>query len=169
MNRVELEKMTGKELIVYADKLGVKVNCNKERTGLKESKAKAIDKIVTFEEAKEASGVKEVKETVKVEEVNEVSKSADVAQKVAKNVDKTQNDLIEIFENFGYELKRTNRKNAETYTFKFNKITVEVCSNKKGITLYCSKNIFTNSVNVGNKFKVTNIDVYNLNSIIKEV
>lgn len=163
MNRVELEKMTGKELIVYADKLGVKVNCNKEHTGLKESKAKVIDKIITFEEDKED------KEASEVKEANKVSKSADVAQKVAKNVDKTKNDLIEIFENFGYELKRTNRKNAETYTFKFNKITVEVCSNKKGITLYCSKNIFTNSVNVGNKFKVTNIDVYNLNSIIKEV
>lgn len=49
MNREKLESMKGSELIAYADKLGVKLNCNKERTGLKESKAKVIDKIVTFE------------------------------------------------------------------------------------------------------------------------
>lgn len=49
MNREKLESMKGAELIAYADKLGVKLNCNKERTGLKESKSKAIDKIVTFE------------------------------------------------------------------------------------------------------------------------
>ena len=49
MNREKLESMKGSELIAYADKLGVKLNCNKERTALKESKAKAIDKIVDFE------------------------------------------------------------------------------------------------------------------------
>lgn len=49
MNREKLESMKGAELIAYADKLGVKLNCNKERTGLKESKSKAIDKIVAFE------------------------------------------------------------------------------------------------------------------------
>lgn len=49
MNRKKLESMKGSELIAYADNLGVKLNCNKERTGLKESKSKAIDKIVAFE------------------------------------------------------------------------------------------------------------------------
>lgn len=49
MNREKLESMKGSELIAYADKLGVKLNCNKERTGLKESKSKAIDKILEFE------------------------------------------------------------------------------------------------------------------------
>ena len=49
MSREKLESMKGSELIAYADKLGVKVSCNKERTSLKESKAKAIDKIVAFE------------------------------------------------------------------------------------------------------------------------
>lgn len=49
MNREKLESMKGSELIAYADKLGVKLNCNKERTGLKESKSKAIDKILDFE------------------------------------------------------------------------------------------------------------------------
>ena len=38
MSREKLESMKGAELIAYADKLGVKLNCNKERTGLKESK-----------------------------------------------------------------------------------------------------------------------------------
>ena len=49
MSREKLESMKGAELIAYADKLGVKLSCNKERTGLKESKSKAIDKIVAFE------------------------------------------------------------------------------------------------------------------------
>lgn len=49
MSREKLESMKGSELIAYADKLGVKLNCNKERTGLKESKSKAIDKILEFE------------------------------------------------------------------------------------------------------------------------
>ena len=49
MSREKLESMKGSELIAYGDKLGVKLNCNKERTGLKESKSKAIDKIVAFE------------------------------------------------------------------------------------------------------------------------
>lgn len=49
MSRKELEAMKGSELISYADKLGVKVSCNKERTGLKEAKSKVIDKILTFE------------------------------------------------------------------------------------------------------------------------
>lgn len=50
MNREKLEEMTGKELVAYADKLGVKVNANKERTGLKESKKTAVDKIIKYEE-----------------------------------------------------------------------------------------------------------------------
>lgn len=49
MEREKLESMKGSELIAYADKLGVKVSCNKARTSLKESKAKVIDKIVAFE------------------------------------------------------------------------------------------------------------------------
>lgn len=47
MSREKLESMKGSELIKYADKLGVKVNCNKERTVLKESKSKVIDRIIS--------------------------------------------------------------------------------------------------------------------------
>lgn len=49
MIREKLEEMTGKELVAYADRLGVKVNANKERTGLKESKKTAINKIIKYE------------------------------------------------------------------------------------------------------------------------
>ena len=66
MNREKLESMKGTELISYADKLGVNVSCNKERTNLKESKQKVIDKIVAFEENNKKSCVKKSKkETIK--------------------------------------------------------------------------------------------------------
>lgn len=132
MTKVELESMKGAELIAYADKLGVKVSCNKERTSLKESKSKVIDKIVAFE----------------------------FENKTKEEKDDSLNSIC-------YELKRTNRKNAETYTFKVGKTTVELCKNKKGITLYCSKNIIADAVKVGNKFKLPNVDINNLESYIK--
>ena len=46
MKKENLEKMTGRELMAVADSLNVKVATNKERTGLKESKSKVIEKIV---------------------------------------------------------------------------------------------------------------------------
>ena len=165
MSREKLESMKGSELIAYADKLGVKVSCNKERTSLKESKAKAIDKIVAFESEVDNS-ISIFDESV-VEDTNDsvADKSSNKESKELKNND----DLIVIFKSFGYDLTRTNRKNAETYTFKVDKTTVEVCRNKKGITLYCSKNIINNSIEVGNKFKTTNVDVHNLKNYIKEM
>ena len=165
MEREKLESMKGSELIVYADKLGVKLNCNKERTGLKESKSKAIDKIVSFESEVDNS-ISIFDESI-VEDTNDsvADKSSNKESKELKNND----DLIVIFKSFGYDLTRTNRKNAETYTFKVDKTTVEVCRNKKGITLYCSKNIINNSIEVGKKFKTTNVDINNLKNYIKEM
>ena len=165
MSREKLESMKGAELIAYADKLGVKLNCNKERTGLKESKSKAIDKIVAFENEVDNS-ISIFDESV-VEDTNDSvdDKSSNKESKKLKNND----DLIVIFKSFEYDLSRTNRKNAETYTFKVDKTTVEVCRNKKGITLYCSKNIINNSIEVGNKFKTTNVDIHNLKNYIKEM
>ena len=165
MSREKLESMKGSELIAYADKLGVKVSCNKERTSLKESKAKVIDKIVDFESEVDNS-ISVFDESV-VEDTNDSvdDKSSNKESKELKNND----DLIVIFKSFGYDLTRTNRKNAETYTFKVDKTTVEVCRNKKGITLYCSKNIINNSIEVGKKFKTTNVDVHNLKNYIKEM
>lgn len=69
MSREKLESMKGSELIAYADKLGVKVSCNKERTGLKESKSKAIDKIVAFEKEHFVE-VKDSKKSKKSENVD---------------------------------------------------------------------------------------------------
>ena len=165
MSREKLESMKGAELIAYAEKLGVKLNCNKERTGLKESKSKAIDKIVAFESEVDNS-ISIFDESV-VEDTNDsvADKSSNKESKELKNND----DLIVIFKSFGYDLTRTNRKNAETYTFKVDKTTVEVCRNKKGITLYCSKNIINNSIEVGKKFKTTNVDINNLKNYIKEM
>jgi hypothetical protein len=141
--------LKGDMLIVECDKLGVKVNCNKTRTQLKESKAKVIDRILSFEKSKNIDMTTELPKKLKVS----TSKS----------------DLIELFKTFGYDLTRTNRKNAETYTFKYNKLTIELCRNKKGITLYCRKDIFNNSISVGNKFKITEVDVNNLTYYFKEV
>lgn len=44
-----LYAMNGATLIQVADKLGVKVNCNKTRTALKEAKSKVIDRILVAE------------------------------------------------------------------------------------------------------------------------
>lgn len=59
----KLYSMKGDMLIKEADKLGVKVACNKNRTQLKESKQNVIDRILAFE----ASQIREVEEDVTVE------------------------------------------------------------------------------------------------------
>lgn len=122
MNIADLEKMKGSELIAYADKIGVKVNCNKERTGLKEAKAKAIDKIVVFEEsAKKTSEKKSKKE-------------------------KTKNTFIlpDCFENNSryYE-------NVNCYKIKNDKKTVaEIYPQRKSICVYVRKETDTTGYNV---------------------
>jgi hypothetical protein len=45
----ELRAMKGPELIKEADKLGVKVKCNKDRNKLVEAKAALVDRILAFE------------------------------------------------------------------------------------------------------------------------
>lgn len=70
MEIVELESMKGSELIAYADKLGVKVSCNKERISLKESKAKVIDKIVAFEKEHSIEVKKSLSNSKKSENVD---------------------------------------------------------------------------------------------------
>ena len=122
MNRAELEKMKGSELIAYADKIGVKVNCNKERTGLKESKSKAIDKIVVFEESnKKTSEKKSKKEIIKHTFV-----------------------LPDVFENNSryYE-------NVKCYKIKNDKKTVaEIYPQRKSICVYVRKETDTTGYNV---------------------
>lgn len=55
----------GAELIKIADSLGVKVNCNKERTQLKEAKGSVIKKILEAEKKLEATKKVEKKATKK--------------------------------------------------------------------------------------------------------
>ncbi len=71
MTREEkLYSLKGDMLIQEADKLGVKVACNKTRTQLKESKQNVIDRILAFE-ASQIEEVNEVEEDVAVDEVIE--------------------------------------------------------------------------------------------------
>lgn len=46
----KLWTLKGDLLIAECDKLGIKVNCNKARTQLKESKSKVVERILAFEE-----------------------------------------------------------------------------------------------------------------------
>lgn len=61
----KLYSMKGSELIKEADKLGVKVNCNKSRTQLTEAKSKVVERIL----AAEAAMTADTEETPVVEEV----------------------------------------------------------------------------------------------------
>lgn len=62
---MKLDTMSGKELIEVADKYGVKVNCNKERTALKESKAKVIERIAAVLPKEEPKKEKKEKKSSK--------------------------------------------------------------------------------------------------------
>lgn len=45
----EIRAMKGPQLIAEADRLGIKINCNKARTQLSEAKSKVIERILAFE------------------------------------------------------------------------------------------------------------------------
>ena len=60
----KLYSMTGKTLIMKADELGVKVNCNKARTALKEAKSAAIERILAVENAVEEEFTSEETEEI---------------------------------------------------------------------------------------------------------
>jgi len=70
MTREELlRSMKGPELIKEADKLGVKVKCNKDRNKLVEAKAALIDRILAFEaEQPKDELLEKLKEKFEVEE-----------------------------------------------------------------------------------------------------
>ena len=117
MNIEKLESMKGAELIAYADKLGVKVSCNKERTSLKESKAKAIDKIVAFES--------EVNNTTSVSDnsINKESTNIDV-------------DVESFCEKNQLAMHKATKKN--TYYIKLNFKTLKLRVTKKNYICYKS-------------------------------
>ena len=122
MSREKLESMKGAELIAYADKLGVKLNCNKERTGLKESKSKAIDKIVAFE--KEHPTEKET------------------SKKKKNNIDFILPDIIDSLSDYFQVPYKTNRNyiTIKTNTEKPKRLAeVDVLSKK--VTVYMRKKV----------------------------
>lgn len=55
ISKEELMEMTGSELIEYANSIGVKLGCNKDGTKLKESKLRAVDRIMKFNEDHDSS------------------------------------------------------------------------------------------------------------------
>lgn len=70
-----LYAMTGATLIQVADKLGVKVYCNKTRTALKEAKANVIERILAAEKAAEEAETAEIMQAkidagVEIAEIN---------------------------------------------------------------------------------------------------
>lgn len=72
MTRQEkLLSMTGRNLIEVADALGVKVSCNRPRTGLKEAKGAVIERILEAEAKLAAEQVNE-----EVEEVEEAAEES---------------------------------------------------------------------------------------------
>lgn len=73
MTREELlRSMKGPELIKEADKLGVKVKCNKERNKLVEAKSALVDRILAFEAEQSTDNlVEKLKEQYEVEEIEE--------------------------------------------------------------------------------------------------
>lgn len=122
MSREKLESMKGSELIAYADKLGVKVSCNKERTSLKESKAKVIDKIVSFE--KEHPTKKET------------------SKKKKNNIDLILPDIIDSLSDYVQVPYKTNRNyiTIKTNTEKTKRLAeVDVLSKK--VTVYMRRKV----------------------------
>ena len=122
MEREKLESMKGSELIAYADKLGVKLNCNKERTGLKESKSNAIYKIVSFE--KEHPNKKET------------------SKKKKNNIDLILQDIIDSLSDYVQVPYKTNRNyiTIKTNTEKPKRLAeVDVLSKK--VTVYMREKV----------------------------
>jgi len=92
MTREEkLYTMTGTTLIGIADELGVKISCNKTRTGLKESKASVIEKILAAEAKTTEKPVEEPeKPTEATEEPIEETKTEAPKKKAKKESKKIE-------------------------------------------------------------------------------
>ena len=135
MEREKLESMKGSELIAYAEKLGVNVSCNKERTSLKESKAKVIDKIISFE----------TEHATKEEKLEKLRKEYPAKKEIQKN-NKTSNQelenrislVTEALKTAGYIVRpyKSNNNFLTVLLYGQKKAYAEVDLNKKFITVY---------------------------------
>ena len=170
MEREKLESMKGKELIEYADKLGVKVDCNKTRTQLKESKKNVIDRILAFE----ASQVKkEVVETV-IDTESELSDEEyakiglEIAEQAKEKARKNKEDKtsitfdLNILSDRGLEFNINSRGSI---IVKLKPANIEICVKKSKIVLYCRNNIIS-GVEVGCKFKRDNLDIESFKEVL---
>lgn len=87
-----LYSMKGCDLIKEADKLGIKVNCNKTRTQLSEAKQKVVERILAAEAA--ATQPEEI-ETEEIEEVIETVETQIEETPVEEIVEETHEEEIE--------------------------------------------------------------------------
>lgn len=107
----ELPTMSGRELIAIADKMKIKVACNKERTALKEKKTAVVERITAevlkikaqLEEAEKAQKAKAEAEKAEAEkkertpmtaEERKAKRSAYRRERNAKNLENTKDLLV---------------------------------------------------------------------------
>lgn len=106
----KLYSMKGDMLIREADKLGVKVACNKTRTQLKESKQNVIDRILAFE----ASQIKEVEEDVTVEHklvpMPDIEKLEELKKEYSHEEDVSVDEVVETVVDSKLDKSTTNVK-----------------------------------------------------------
>lgn len=90
--REKLICMKGCDLIRVADKLGVKVSCNRARTALKESKEAVVDRVIAAEEKIAAETQKPAEPEVKTEDKPEIEVVNDQTDDQANDQTDDQND-----------------------------------------------------------------------------
>lgn len=143
----KLYSMKGDMLIAECDKLGVKVNCNKTRTQLKESKSKVIERILDFES--EVDNSISVSEEPVIEDINNNSVDTEqisnatmvsikkVAQKQENILDYVQNIIISL--NMGFK-----RSVKSIRLFKTKDKIATIFARKSSIRVYMNNAIFKN-------------------------
>lgn len=143
----KLYSMKGDMLIAECDKLGVKVNCNKTRTQLKESKSKVIERILDFES--EVDNSISVAEEPVIEDINNNSVDTEqisnatmvsikkVAQKQENILDYVQNIIISL--NMGFK-----RSVKSIRLFKTKDKIATIFARKSSIRVYMNNAISKN-------------------------
>ena len=125
----KLYSMKGDMLIAECDKLGVKVNCNKTRTQLKESKSKVIERILAFES--------EVDNSISVSDESVVEDNNDIANTSEnKETNTIDLDVKSFCEKNQLTMHTAAKKN--TYYIKLNSKTLKLRVTKKNYICYKS-------------------------------
>lgn len=179
----KLYSMKGDMLIKEADKLGVKIDANKERTKLREAKSKVVERILAFE----ASQIKEV-EVIDIEENETID---EVVETIVDNESElTDEEYAKIGLEIAEQAKEKARKHKDDKTsitldlnilsdrnleftvnsrgsiiVKLKPANIEICVKKSKIVLYCRNNIIS-GVEVGCKFKRDNLDIESFKEVL---